>query len=71
MAKDDKKRETLDLADAWKCLACNKVLGYTDSDKQILRIKYKDLYIYVKGGEVTEICRYCGKANHVISDDKK
>ncbi len=70
MKADDKKKEVLSLASAWKCLACGKILGYTDNDKQILRIKYKDLYIYVKGGEVTEICRYCGKLNHVVSQDK-
>ncbi len=70
MSKDEKRRDTLNLAGAWKCLACSKVLGYTDNDKQILRIKYKDLYVYIKGGEVTEVCRYCGKLNTVASDKK-
>ncbi len=68
---EDKRRETLNIACAWKCTACCKILGYTDPNKEILRIKYKDLYIYVKGGEVTEICRYCGKANTAVSSDGK
>ncbi len=68
---ENKRRETLNIACAWKCSACCKVLGYTDPNKEVLRIKYKDLYIYVKGGEVTEICRYCGKANVVVYDEKK
>ncbi len=68
---EDKKRESLSIACAWKCSACYKVLGYTDPDREVLRIKYKDLYIYVKGGEVTELCRFCGKANVVVSSEKK
>lgn len=68
---EQKKRETLSIANAWKCSACYGVLGYTDSNKEILRIKYRDLYIYVRGGEVTEICRHCGKTNTVISDNKR
>ncbi len=66
-----KKKEALDLSFAWKCGACFAILGYTDASREVLRIKYKDLYVYINGGEVTEICRGCGKANTVTYDVKK
>ncbi len=69
--KVDKKKEALNLSSAWKCGACFAVLGYTDANKETLRIKYKDLYVYVSGGIVTQICRSCGKANTVTSEAEK
>ncbi len=68
---DNKKKDALNLSFAWKCTACFAILGYTDASREVLRIKYKDLYVYVNGGEVTEICRGCGKANTVTYDVKK
>ena len=50
---------------AWKCIDCKKILAYTNSKKDTLRIKYKDLYVFVKGGETTVICRNCGRHNTV------
>ncbi len=67
----DKKKDALNLSFAWKCVACFAILGYTDASREVLRIKYKDLYVYVNGGEVTEICRSCGKANTVTYEVKK
>ena len=68
---EEKRKEALNLTFAWKCIECFKILGYTDADREVLRIKYKDLYIYINGGVVTEICRFCGKANTVTYDAKK
>ncbi len=68
---EDRKKESLNLAFAWKCAACFSVLGYTDSDREVLRIKYKELYVWMKGGEISCICRYCGKVNSVTSDSIK
>lgn len=67
----DKKKDALILSNSWKCAACFAILGYTDSNKEMLRIKYKDLYVYIIGGEVTQICRSCGKANTVTYDVSK
>ena len=68
---EDKKKESLNLAFAWKCVACFSVLGYTDADKEVLRIKYKELYVWMRGGEISCICRYCGKVNSVVSSSIK
>ncbi len=64
---EEKKKEALNLAFAWKCSQCFSVLGYTDSSKEVLRIKYKELYVWIKGGEVSSTCRYCGTVNTVVS----
>ena len=48
---------------AWKCQSCTSILGFLDKEKAELRIKYKDLFVYVKGGEVRIICRSCGQQN--------
>ena len=61
----DKEEEEKILCVAWKCIDCKKVLGYTDSRSEILRIKYKDLFVYIRKGEVTVLCRNCGKQNIV------
>jgi gamma-glutamylcysteine synthetase len=66
---EERRKETLNLANAWKCSQCFSVLGYTDSSREVLRIKYKELYVWIKGGEVSSTCRYCGKVNSVISSD--
>ncbi len=53
--------------DAWRCHECRRVLAYTDPKKESLRIKYKDFYVHIKGGEVTTWCRGCGAHNMVSS----
>lgn len=54
----------------WKCKSCKAVLGCLDETKEDLRIKYKDLFVYVRGGQVTVPCRSCGQINTVASDTK-
>lgn len=52
----------------WKCEICHSILGFTDDKKEILRIKYKDFYCYIKSAvEVTVLCRKCGHLNTVNS----
>ena len=51
----------------WLCENCHFLLGYVE-DKTTARIKHKDLYIEIKGGEITTNCRRCGKRN-TIKDD--
>jgi|WetSurMetagenome_2_1015567.scaffolds.fasta_scaffold06397_4 hypothetical protein len=47
---------------AWKCSSCDSVLGYVTSDLKMLRMKYKDHYIFIEeASRVTTLCRRCGK----------
>ena len=55
----------------WLCRGCQRRLGYIEKMKDgrdICRIKYKDLFVEVIGGDITENCTRCGTAN-VIRDD--
>ena len=61
---ENKKEKTLCVS--WKCFDCKSILGFTNSKKDELRIKYKDLYVFIKGGETTVICRHCGRQNTVF-----
>ncbi len=63
MEKEKKKEKILCIS--WKCVECKSILGYTNSHKDQLRIKYKDLYVFIKGGQTTVICRSCGRQNTV------
>jgi len=47
----------------WKCSNCGSLLGHISSDAETLRIKYKDLYVSVEGGDTTVLCRKCGTSN--------
>ena len=53
---------------AWRCRECRSILAMADEKKEVLRIKYKDLYVFIEGGKVTVLCRGCGALNTV--DDK-
>ena len=53
----------------WCCIECRFLLGYVE-DKNIARIKRKDLYVEVEGGKVTVTCCRCGKRNQ-LQDDKE
>jgi len=47
---------------AWKCSSCESILGYVSSDLKMLRMKYKDHYIFIEEAScVTTLCRRCGK----------
>lgn len=52
----------------WLCMSCHFLLGYVER-KNVLRIKRKDLYIEITGGDVVINCPRCGKVNH-LHDDK-
>lgn len=50
----------------WKCTDCAFVLGYTDSTKTELRIKFKDQYVTITNAERVDcVCRRCAKYNSV------
>jgi len=47
---------------AWKCPSCEAVLGYVTPDLKMLRMKYKDHYVYIEEAvTITTLCRRCGK----------
>ena len=56
---------------AWYCVTCKTILGFVDEKKEVLRIKYKDFYCFIKGGEVTILCRRCGTMNTASSIETK
>ena len=53
----------------WLCVVCRFLIGYVE-DKTTIRIKRRDLFVEIKGGEdqVTVICPRCGKHN-IIGDE--
>lgn len=60
----DEKPEVRDRA--WRCASCDNVLGYVSPDGRILRMKYKDFYVFIEEAErVITFCRRCGKESVV------
>jgi len=54
------KTEVRDVA--WRCAACDSTLGYTGSDRKVLRMKYKDFYVFIQEAQtVMTFCRRCGR----------
>lgn len=53
--------------DKWYCIACKFLLGIVEN-KNIVRIKRKDLYLSVEGGKITVNCCRCGKPNELVDD---
>lgn len=49
----------------WLCSNCKSILGYIDSNGNVLRVKYKDLYLTASGGTVGLVCRKCARTNEV------
>lgn len=55
----------------WKCTDCAFILGYTDSTRTELRIKFKDYYVTItKADRVDTVCRRCAKINWVSADSE-
>lgn len=54
----------------WLCINCNFFLGWIEN-KNILRVKRKDLYIEITSGKkiVINCCR-CGKPNELLDDGR-
>jgi len=62
------KKKSQDLI--WWCSNCGKVLGFIESSSRSkVRIKYKDFYLFVEGGRVTQLCRKCGEVNYLFDPD--
>lgn len=52
----------------WLCCqpSCRTKLGYAQGD--VVRIRYKDHYVVVKGGSVWVACRGCGTMNNITDE---
>jgi hypothetical protein len=47
---------------AWRCPSCENILGYTGSDRRVLRMKYKDFFVFIEEARsIVTLCRRCGK----------
>lgn len=54
------KSEIRDLA--WRCPSCDNTLGYTDAQRLVLRMKYKDFYVFIEEAKcIVTLCRRCGR----------
>lgn len=48
----------------WRCKNCGFLLGLLSPDCRELRVKWRDLYIYIYEARVVKIiCRRCGGEN--------
>jgi RNase P subunit RPR2 len=45
----------------WLCPNCRFLLGFIDYNAITVRMKYRDFYVTVTGGDVACTCRRCGK----------
>jgi len=51
----------------WRCPGCEAVLGYLTSDLKVLRMKYKDFFVFIEEAQrVTTLCRRCGRECHLM-----
>ena len=55
----------------WNCEACGCILGVLDRNAETLRMKVRDVYIFITGGEITITCRKCGKINQLQQQKPK
>lgn len=54
--------------ETWQCVKCGSRLGFYDEAEDTLRIRHKDLTVWVKvgiGGMCSLACRSCGELNTV------
>jgi len=65
--KKSKGQSLLPEDQVWRCRECRAILGFTDREKKVLRIKYKDLYVSVLNGVVSRVCRNCGATNTIAN----
>ncbi len=60
MPEGETKPEVRDIA--WKCPSCDNILGYAGKGARVLRMKYKDFYVFIEEAQsIMTLCRRCGK----------
>jgi hypothetical protein len=61
MAEEQKdKPEVRDLG--WKCPSCDNILGYIGRNGTVMRMKYKDFYVFIEeAASIMTLCRRCGR----------
>ena len=53
----------------WRCADCEFLLAYLNKERDVARVKYKDLYVEIGRAEWVKItCRRCGLVNSVDAD---
>lgn len=58
--------------DVWTCTNCAARLGLYNQEREEMRVRYKDLLVYIKpgkGGILRIPCRRCGEEN-VLTDTR-
>lgn len=58
----------------WCCPACGHRLGVYNSQEDVLRIRYKDLFVWVHagtGGFIEVVCRSCGERVRAADTETK
>jgi len=58
----------------WTCKRCNAKLGVFDHESDEMRIRYRDLFLYVipgEGGRLKYTCRGCGYVNVLDGTKRK
>jgi hypothetical protein len=71
---DEKKAARVMLDQFWFCERCKAKLAFFDHVNDEMRIRFRDLFIYLRpgdGGELTYICRGCGYVNKLIGTKKE
>lgn len=67
---DDEPVQQLDVT--WQCVKCGHRLGYYSPSDDVLRVRHKDLTLWVSpgpGGQISIVCRSCGELNTISSDE--
>ena len=53
----------------WKCVECGMLLAYLTKDREVVRVKYKDLFVEIgQANWVQIVCRRCAFINRADSD---
>ena len=71
-ADDADDGEIKQVDQTWQCRKCGSRLGFYDQDQDVLRIRHKDLTVWIQvglGGVVSVPCRSCSELNTVRNDD--
>jgi ribosomal protein L34E len=58
-------------SESWECSNCGSLLGEISPGREVIRIKYKDLYLAIFGGALQLLCRRCGQENYLEDEDWK
>lgn len=70
----DRKTARVMLDQFWLCKRCGAKLAFFDHEKDEMRIRFRDLFVYVTpgdGGSIRYVCRGCGYVNEIDGTKKR